>query len=199
MKKRIVTLVVFLLVASMMLTGCTGEGSKTENQTDEVVETVVTEEPTSEGYSYAIGSVTLKLNRRIEDYIDKNNVFHYRDYAKDCGWYIIYPERAEDDDWMSWVYGDEDEGSYIDISIDGDVDTRTINYGGIGTKGVAVMVSIPDNESADIYYINRLFGYHVNYEKIVVICYLFENFLDPEVDVFAGKLDGNGSIYTIPE
>lgn len=114
MKKRFITMFVFLLIACLMLTGCsTGENTGIVDPTNtpetEVVvteEPVETEEPAStedEMYSYEVGGVTLKLRTKIEDYITDEGYFRYTDLATELGWTSEGSERFT----KIMVYNDE--------------------------------------------------------------------------------------------
>ena len=100
MKKRFITMFVFLLIACLMLTGCSvGENTGTVDPTNTPeTEVVVTEEPVEteepantedEMYEYEVGGTTLKLRTRIEDYITDEGYFRYMDLATELGWYSV--------------------------------------------------------------------------------------------------------------
>ena len=85
MKKRIVTLFVFLLIACLTLTSCsTGESFDPEVEPTEELDV---DPDFVEMNCYDVGGVTIRLETRIEDYITEDREFRFNDLAADLGWY----------------------------------------------------------------------------------------------------------------
>ena len=85
MKKRIVTLVVFLLITCLTLTACgTGESFAPEAAPAEGLD--IDPDP-AEMYSYEVGGVTIRLKTRVEDYLTDEKEFRFNDLTADLGWY----------------------------------------------------------------------------------------------------------------
>lgn len=206
MKKRIVTLIVFLLTTCMMLSGCSSDGSKPTVQPGDVV----SEEPTNgDGantenhgglYTYTVGNVSLQLEHRIEDYITEHKVFRYRDFAKDCGsWYIKNPAFAEDDDYFTYVFDDEKGGGFVLFRTDDDV-MGDIEYGGVYTESFYGKVKFSFDLAEKEYTFNRLFGYKADFNQIVIVCYILENYKnDSGIDIFKGVFEEEGAYYVISQ
>ena len=178
MKKRIVTLIVFLLTACLMLSGCSSEGSKPTVQPGDVV----TEEPTyGDGantenhgglYTYMVGNVSLQLEHRIEDYITKHKVFRYSDFAKDCGsWYVPVPELEEDEEYFTRVFDDEKGRGIIDLFASNDT-IGNIQYTNTLADSFVSIFKFSSDLTGKDYTVNRLFGYQLDFNQIVVICYI---------------------------
>ena len=204
MKKRFLTMFVFLLIACLMLTGCSvGENTGTVDPTNtpetEVVvteEPVETEEPASaenEMYEYEVGGTTLKLRTRIEDYITDEGYFRYMDLATELGWYSV----DTDIPTKTMVFDDE-------IFINLRPTYPRVDYVSFGVlKSIEpwkekfncqIHFNFDDPSIVDHYYVDGpipLSGkYYVSFGQMVVITYILENYMDNrDMDFFEGLFE----------
>lgn len=187
MKKRIATLFVFLLIACLMMTGCsTGENTtETEPTSSPEIEVVTTEEPTSsddEMYTYEVCGTTLKLRTRVEDYIVDDEYLRYSDLASDLGWWkeddgTTHPPRYYGDgELFVWFYiGAPKTVTEIMFGVLESFEPLRDDF----TCNIHFEI---DNPSKIKTYILDLppkaSGYRLNFEQIVIVTYVFENYPD---------------------
>ena len=192
MKKRFITMFVFLLIACLMLTGCsvgenTGIVDPTNTPETEVVvteEPVETEEPANtedEMYEYEVGGTTLKLRTRIEDYITDEGYFRYMDLATELGWYSIDTDMPT----KRMVFDDE---VFIKFWPTADI-VSYISFGAIERIQPykerfyhQVQFSFNDLSEVDRYLLDgpdpMIELYYVSFSQIVVTTYILENYAD---------------------
>jgi hypothetical protein len=204
MKKRIATLFVFLLIACLMMTGCsTGENAtETEPTSSPEIEVVATEEPTSsedEMYTYEVCGTTLKLRTRVEDYIVDDEYLRYSDLASDLGWW-------KEDDGTTLPYRYYGDGElYVWFHI-GNIKTVTkIMFGvlesfkpmrDVFTCNVHFKIDNPSEiKTYELDVPPKASGYYLNFEQIVIVTYIFENYPDCRdnsfFDGYLEKREGN--------
>jgi len=189
MKKRIVTLIVFLLTACMMLSGCSSDGSKPTVQPGDVV----SEEPTSsteqEGhlYTYEVEGATIPLHTRVEDYITSDRVFRYFDLAKEQGWHSYWPEYEGNYEYPLLCY---DNNAFVCYYMGSNKIAEQISYGEMskknpGLEGMFRSIFIDESvfDDGNEYFVNERNGYRMRFSQIVLITYLIEN-NKPEPDKY---------------
>ncbi len=209
MKKRFITMFVFLLIACLMLTGCsTGENTGTVDPTNtpetEVVvteEPVETEEPAStedEMYSYEVGGVTLKLRTKIEDYITDEGYFRYMDLATELGWYSVdkLPVKKRmiyDDSIFISFWWTSDIVPYISFGVLNSAKPYNEKF------AIQVQFSFNDMENVTSYILDgpekSIELYHVSFSQIVVTTYILENYMDSrDTNFFDGYFESPGDV-----
>ncbi len=205
MKKRMVTLIVFLLTACMLLTGCssatTANPTPTTTPVDEYeANTPPTEAPNTGAisgmHSYEVGGVTLQCKTRVEDYINGND-FRYFDLARDLGWHAHTPEQENDPNFPRREFGNEEGGGYIWYSKGdgGIVDTIVVCE---LPKEIYRDVNFNTNERdwGKLYTINGKDTHNIYFEQIVVLTYILENYKnDYAADIFQGIFYWDGTYH----
>ena len=200
MKKRIVTLFVFLLIACLTLTSCsTSESLEPDLETTEELDV---DPDFVEMNCYDIGDgITIRLKTRIEDYITPDKCFRFFDLAEDLGWHEIVYSNGVVDSSLVRMFDTEPKAVFIDIT-DIRVCPETIYFGTIRhTEKYPYKVetvfyirnAIPaflnhelfyDNMPDNVYYLNDHDTCLVYFSQIVLSVYIMENFRDTsDVDI----------------
>lgn len=201
MKKRIVTLVVFLLIACMALTGCSSEESKVENTAAPETATVetTTEAPDSEGmYEWTVRGVTLRTKTNIMDYI-KDDIWYSQKFAENLGL-----TNMNDDPSYRRALGFKNDAMFVRFINDLVDDPKGRDYFCYGiwyenTEGFFSHV-----EFLDLLSEKKICDYRIDYpnsqdsisfEGIVVFTYACERLIDnplddPFIEIFGETTDG---------
>ena len=213
MKKRIVTLFVFLLIACLTLTSCsTSESLEPDLETTEELDV---DPDFVEMNCYDIGDgITIRLKTRIEDYITPDKCFRFFDLAEDLGWHeIVYTNTGKVDHSLVRMIEAEPDDIFIDF--------REINYGCVGSiyfgsierinkypyrakmeyyvineiptylNGELGFNNVPDN----VYYLNDDNTCLIFFNQIVITVYIMENYSsDGNNDIFDGVLEQIGNV-----
>ena len=193
MKKRIVTLVVFLLIACMALTGCSSEGSKVENTAAPETATVeTTEEPQdSDGmYEWTVRGVTLRTKTNIMDYI-KGKVWNSVALAESLGLVNI-----NDNPSFRQAIGFKNNDFFVRFHTE-----HTNDPSGRDIFCYGIWYANEDNINCDVLFLDMLqakatsdywIDYYnaqdtISFEGIVVFTYACEHLVsDPGTDPFSG-------------
>ncbi len=186
MKKRIVTLVVFLLIACMALTGCSSEGSKVENTAAPETATVeTTEEPQdSDGmYEWTLSNgMVLKTKTNIMSYIS-DGIWNSNQFAIDLGWV----------DWDQQLTaltptGYSLNGKYVRFSVshpDIDVITEWFCYAINYSNGSFSYYVNFNNAPGEYAYSGKGSHYTITFDGIVLFTYSCEQLMEnPNDDPF---------------
>ena len=203
MKKRIVTLVVFLLIACLMLTGCSSGDSGTNNPETPSTEPTMTTELTTEApqsengnadgmYEWTVRGVTIQTRTNIMDYIH-DDVWECVRFSESLGWKLD----AKIPDNYSWysiiptfncnnatvalrstnVVGGDRYGDKFCYGV-------SYYYGDRSTMHYVQMIDVYANKKQGDYYVdNKDFRYTITFDSIVYYTYLCEHLENnPDID-----------------
>ncbi len=221
MKKRIVTLFVFLLIACLTLTSCsTGESFDPEVEPTEELDV---DPDFVEMNCYDVGGVTIRLETRIEDYITEDREFRFNDLAADLGWYTRPINGNPNPGKVEKTYDLEDNeyNPFIGFDLRWFTDVGNINFGTIPKDNIEdvfgayyfCFISVEktgENDPTqmdiytpgpDMYYLylraepEREDKPHlIHFDEIVIVTYIMENYLyDMGEDFFDGMFERTSS------
>ena len=175
MKKRIVILIVFILLTSLVFASCGGnDDNRPADESGMVVNTETSQKQetnTPEGfYSYDIDGITLTLRTNVDKYI-RNGIFYYEELAHDFGWHAPRPEQETNNNQMIYWYGEDDNHLAVSFTDIHELKPEMVFFEGIGTYSEHVIFARYDDGSYTIHEGGR---YYANYEQIVIIAYIME-------------------------
>ena len=191
MKKRIATLFVFLLIACLMMTGCSIGENVTETEptsSPEIEEVPVDTEPTNDEdgmYTYFIGEIEVKLRTRVEDYITDDGYFRFTDLANDLGWTrseskwgpVATVYCTVDDETVAFTY---DPGMNDIIEEIGFGVVRTVSPLDFPYKSVLKFDNFDEDDEHKTYVIDEDYIYgvrmKVHFSHIVATAFILENY-----------------------